>query len=459
MVNKPMSREEMEMDRQKLLKRLLTSYEMYEKTIQETKSNPKNMDKRTLEDNLTLIKGAQDDVVKAFLQNGGKQAELDEIVKRLDKKGNISDLLGKLNKKIRGKTVLERMKDVDVGFDVGVLPEKPVVMEENIIKPVIEKKITKQKPIEFEEVRSEIRELPTQTTEIGNVQYDVIPLPSKGECYKNKLGNLPVAYLTARDENMITSPNLYRDNLIFDYLLRAKIQNPNIDPDLLLPGDRDAIILWLRASGYGPEFPVSAVDPDSGVEFDAIVDLTTIKQKEFTLKGDENGYFDFELPVSKDLVKFRFLNNREEKKLEELNRLEDIKTKKAELLTIIGRLEDIIENSEIDFNTKKKLSQANAAYEEWISTIDDEEMLGYTNIVTNRLEMSIVSINGNINRDYIFEYVSNMNVKDSLELRKHITNNQPGLNYNIEIERPEGLGGGSVPIFLKLDETIFLNVS
>ena len=39
--------------------------------------------------------------------------------------------------------------------------------------------------------------------------YDIIPLPSKGECYRNKKDRVKVAYLTAADENIITSPNLY----------------------------------------------------------------------------------------------------------------------------------------------------------------------------------------------------------------------------------------------------------
>ena len=55
---------------------------------------------------------------------------------------------------------------------------------------------------------------------IGNdVQYDIISLPSKGECYKEKVSKLPVSYLTAFDENLITSPNLYKDGLIVDFLL------------------------------------------------------------------------------------------------------------------------------------------------------------------------------------------------------------------------------------------------
>ena len=49
-------------------------------------------------------------------------------------------------------------------------------------------------------------------------QFDTIPLPSKGQCYKSKVDRVPVSYLTAYDENIITSPNLYRDGLVIDYL-------------------------------------------------------------------------------------------------------------------------------------------------------------------------------------------------------------------------------------------------
>ena len=46
------------------------------------------------------------------------------------------------------------------------------------------------------------------------VQYDMLPLPSKGECYDNGMSTIAVSYLTANDENMIVSPNLYHDGLI-----------------------------------------------------------------------------------------------------------------------------------------------------------------------------------------------------------------------------------------------------
>lgn len=83
-----------------------------------------------------------------------------------------------------------------------------------------------------------------------SLQYDVIQLPSNGQCYKSKVDRVPVAYLTAYDENIITSPNLYKDGLVIDFLLKNKVVNSDINVDDLVSGDADAIILFLRATSY-----------------------------------------------------------------------------------------------------------------------------------------------------------------------------------------------------------------
>jgi hypothetical protein len=51
-----------------------------------------------------------------------------------------------------------------------------------------------------------------------------------------------------------------------------------------------------------------------------------------------------------------------------------------------------------------------------------------------------------------------MRVKDSSALRKYMTANEPGMDYNITIERPADLGGGSFTTFLQLDQFLFLNL-
>jgi hypothetical protein len=52
-----------------------------------------------------------------------------------------------------------------------------------------------------------------------------------------------------------------------------------------------------------------------------------------------------------------------------------------------------------------------------------------------------------------------MPARDSLMLRKYINDNRPGINFDIEVERPESLGGGSFKTFLNWDDSVFLNIS
>lgn len=298
------------------------------------------------------------------------------------------------------------------------------------------------------------------TFDVLTIKHDVIPLPSNGECYKNKIKSLPVAYLTASDEDLIMSPNLYNDGTVIDYILKEKILDKTINPDDLCKGDRDAIILWLRATGYDPSFPVLVKDPETNEEIDAIVDLTQIKSKNFELKGDENGWFDFVLPKSGDTVKFKFLTRRDEKNIDIINKIESERLRKIELKNITRKLNEFIKNERVlASNVKPKTIQAIKTISEWCDAIPDKESMNHTRAITNMLELSIMSINGNTDRKFISNYVRNMIAYDSLELRRYITKNEPGMNFLVDAQKDSSLGGGSIKTFLEIDNTIFLNVS
>ena len=43
-----------------------------------------------------------------------------------------------------------------------------------------------------------------------------------------------------------------------------------------------------------------------------------------------------------------------------------------------------------------------------------------------------------------------------LEYRKYIIDNEPGIDYNIKVKRPDSLGGGYIDTFLQLDQFIFI---
>ena len=152
-----------------------------------------------------------------------------------------------------------------------------------------------------------------------NEPFDVIELPSKGYFYPNKKSHVRVGYLTAADENILTSPNLIQSGKVIDVLLRKKIKDKDVDVNKLLPGDRTAIMLFLRATGYGKDYPITLTDPLTGDDFEYIVDLSSLPTKELISLPDEKGQFNFELPRSKKTIKVRILTPEDEKNITEID--------------------------------------------------------------------------------------------------------------------------------------------
>jgi hypothetical protein len=328
---------------------------------------------------------------------------------------------------------------------------------------------TATKVTEEETPWSEVDMTPSETTIADkttfndidpSVQYDVIQLPSNGQCYRSKIDRVPVAYLTAYDENIITSPNLYKDGLVIDFLLKNKIVNKEINVDDLVSGDADAIILFLRATSYGPEFPIVVNDPETGEQIDTTVDLTTLKPKEFKLIGDENGWFEYITPIKKDVIKFRYMTRKQEKQLRKATELENYGTKAHMLDTERETLlASLIGDTNISENEKKVIKSATAVMESWSKKLKKLNDSQFTRMMTNAMQLQIMAVNGNTDREFIRKYINQMPARDSLMLRKYINDNRPGINFDIEVERPESLGGGSFKTFLNWDDSVFLNIS
>ena len=97
--------------------------------------------------------------------------------------------------------------------------------------------------------------------------------------------------------------------------------------------------------------------------------------------------------------------------------------------------------------------------ENWGENMDEETAVKYNHNLTNRLNLLIMAVNGITDRNYISDFIRKMPVKDSTALRKYMTKNEPGIDYNITIERPASLGGGSYQTFLQFDQFLFLNIS
>ena len=427
------------------LKRLEASYQMYDKSKKDTLKKYDAKDEKTGKP--IYSKSSLDDTVK-LMDNMINEIKDEYVIYG----GNIENL----EKGI--ETIIQDNYENDNTLNDSIVLNENEPHKNNSMNDYLKSlEVNEGKKSQNEMNRKQIYDF--DITKIKE-SFDTIPLPSNGQCYANKLSRIPVAYLTAYDENIIVSPNLYRDGTFIDYLLKAKILNPAINPDDLLPGDRDAIILWLRATGYGNDFPVSVTDNETGKEFKSTIDLSQIKYKEFTLKGDENGWFDFTLPVSKDEVKFTFLTHGDIQRLNEEEEKENLSIKQKELKMISDKLSLLKKGKLSKVMNKqfvKRVDEAINTIDEWYDLIDPDVDTQISHNITNKMIASIKSINGITDPKYIREYVVKMNIRDSSSLRKYILENEPGVDFTIEVERPKSLGGGSMTTFLTFDQFVFLN--
>jgi hypothetical protein len=294
-----------------------------------------------------------------------------------------------------------------------------------------------------------------------SAQYDLIPLPSKGECYSVKVDRVPVGYLTAADENLITSPNLYESGSISSILLKKKVLNKDINIDNLVSGDVDAIMVFLRGTSYGNDFPITATDPKTGAKVDTVADLSKLKYKPFTLKGDENGFFDFKLPRTGAAVKFKFLTKKEERLLTQLNKKESKGVASYEVNEAISKIKDALKaDDKLNDSDRSQIINLNDRLQKWADELGKSTgNAPYTKTITNSMEMQIVSVNGNADRKFIHEFVMNMPDSDSLAFRRYVYDNQPGVDFEVEVERPVSQGGGTFKCFLEWNDYVFWHIA
>ena len=429
-----MAKKKLTEEQEKEIAVLLANNEMLEKTKREAADRGKTA-------SVKQIQRAQDEVIEHI--NSIDPTALETSVKKKKEKPQ-EDLFGETD-----LSIFDFMDD-----------EKPAAPVATPAPVETKKEIVEEQSYDFTPRETVEAESTTFSNTDSMAQYDVIQLPSNGQCYKSKVDRVPVAYLTAYDENIITSPNLYKDGLVIDFLLKNKIINSEIDVDELVSGDADAIILFLRATSYGAEFPIVVSDPETGEQIESVVDLTTLKPKEFNLIGDENGHFDYTLPITKAKVKFKFLTRKMEKQLKKITELENNGSIALDLDYQRKSLSSLLTNDTLLSPAEKhKLREGLDVMETWAKKLREINNGAFTKIMTNNMLLHIVSINGNSDKEYIKKFVNNMPARDALMFRRYLSDNKPGINFNIEVKRPESLGGGSFKTFLNWDDSVFLNIT
>ena len=134
---------------------------------------------------------------------------------------------------------------------------------------------------------------------------EVVDLPSKGLLYPKDSplagGTIELKYMTAKEEDILTSRNLIQKGVVLDKLLESVIVDEKVSLNDLLLGDKNAIMIATRVLGYGKDYTVQLTDPSTGDKQEETFDLTEIDDKKINTKlfKDGKNEFDYTLPASK----------------------------------------------------------------------------------------------------------------------------------------------------------------
>jgi hypothetical protein len=222
-----------------------------------------------------------------------------------------------------------------------------------------------------------------------NSAFDVLPLPSEGKTYKNKKNNIKVSYLTTADENILSSPNLLESGRFLEILINRKMLEQDLRYNDLLMGDRDAIMIWLRATAYGEEYPVSLFDENDEL-FETTIKLNELNIKKLSVDPDDEGLFTFTMPTTSHIIKFKLLTCGDSEKIEKL----------------------------LEF--------------------DKANNIPVNNSNSYILRHLIVDVNGNRDKTFIYEYVNNIRISDNKALFEYIEKLNCGVDMNIKVKTPSG---------------------
>ena len=220
------------------------------------------------------------------------------------------------------------------------------------------------------------------------VPHEEVKLASRGIPYPEghplSSGVVRVRYMTARDEDILTTKSFIKNGTVFDELYKALLMD-NVKYNDLLTVDRTSIMLAARSLSYGAEYEVS-VDTPSGNTQEVVINIDELPEKDIDFDKFTKGQnlFLFTLPKSGREIGFKLLTVSDEK-------------------------------------------QIDARIKSWKKVRRQGEL-------TARLRQLIVSVDGETNKGKIATFIDEeLLAADSRALRDYIKTIQPGVDLEIEV--------------------------
>lgn len=235
----------------------------------------------------------------------------------------------------------------------------------------------------------------------------VIELPSKGLLYPEDHplanGTIEIKYMTAREEDILTSTNLIKKGVVLTKLLESVILT-DVDLNDILIGDKTAIYVATRVMGYGPEYKSTIQCPNCSKENQVEIDLGTVEPKEFTLDADHINSFEFTLPSDNTTVlTYHYMTHKDE------------------------------QNVKTALEAHEKLSKGR----------------GINTELSTQYRYMITAVNGDSNPSHIKEFVlDKFRTRDSKAFVEHVRSTQPDmdLSFDFNCQYCEYADGMEIPI-------------
>jgi len=221
---------------------------------------------------------------------------------------------------------------------------------------------------------------------------EFVDLPSEGLRYPqghplHNQTSVEIRHMTAKEEDILTSESLIRKGIVLDRLIDSVLVNKSIKAESLLIGDKNAILIAARVTGYGDDYDVSVDCPNCGETNKTsfiIPDITNVVEPSAEVEWVSHDSFKVSLPRTKVEVVCRLLTGHDE----ETNRQRIKNEKKAGIARSGG--------------------------------------------LTSQIQMFITSINGSEDRGMIRSFVQNMPALDARHLRKVYASAVPNIELRAD---------------------------
>ena len=178
---------------------------------------------------------------------------------------------------------------------------------------------------------------------------EFVELPSAGKFYAEDHplhGSevIEIKHMTAKEEDILTSETLLKNGLALNRLLQSVIVDKKINPDSLLIGDKNAVLIAVRQTGFGDVYNTTVTCPGCGTSNEKDFSLEEKEVKESVIPDGatllENGNFVLHSEKYELDLEIRLLTGREETRITKT--LENKKKIRKEAGTVTTMLQSIV---------------------------------------------------------------------------------------------------------------------